>query len=76
MEVRSPMQRKIKNYRIKLVVPFLFFRQCSRCKYEFRKTTLWRYRVSDGWDGYNYLYGCTTCFPNYDDVIKEINTKG
>ena len=74
VEVRSPEQIRIKSYKIKQIVPKIFFTKCEKCNYEFRKTVMWTW-LKSRWDWDKRYYGCTSCFPNYQDVLSHLETK-
>jgi hypothetical protein len=69
MEMRDPRTLSLK---IKIKSENFFWRQCSKCKLEFRKTPMW------SWNTYNWgdkvrEYGCTNCFKDFDDLEEFLS---
>ena len=67
MKVRNPEHRE---YGIKIVRPWLFYIQCEVCGFEYKQTTMWRYKENSDRLFLNKKYVCTQCALTYDDAIE------
>jgi hypothetical protein len=70
MDIRNPNLRERK---IKSIYPKIFFKTCKVCGYDFRKTVMWSWIDSWGWEGEPCrAFACTGCVPDYKDLFQHI----
>lgn len=74
MDVRSPVEKQIKWHKISMKIPKVFFKTCCKCNYDFRKTPMWTWLSDNGWDISRH-WGCSSCFPDYQSVMKYLDIK-
>ncbi len=68
MDVRNP---EIEALKIKSVLPRFFYRQCKKCKLEYRKTPMWKYTLYN-----NTFYVCNNCITDIDELIEFAFCRG
>lgn len=69
--VRDPVLRERK---IKMVYPRIFWRRCKVCGYEFKQTPMWSWIDNWWWEGDPYrAYACTSCVSSFPELLQHIS---
>lgn len=70
MDVRDP---ELEELKIKSILPRFFYKQCYKCKLEYRNTPMWRY-IQPFRQFTRYV--CNNCITDIDDLIEFAFCKG
>ncbi|MCD3223965.1 hypothetical protein [Clostridium botulinum] len=54
------MKRQIKNYKLKRIYPFIFWKKCCKCNQEFKKEYGWKFSLRNRYDVCE-AYLCNEC---------------